>query len=127
MCALLEHYLKKPRLFSLHSIVQLNKQLQRAMLEMYCFFLFPSACSYSSFHSFSRSFRYYSLDNAFIREIVGKKLSAKIRKDIDEISQQTGIKLASCMRQFDNLRLVSVLASLIFSLSVRFSMILPSA
>lgn len=48
--------------------------------------------------------RYYSLDDAVCRELLGKKLSSKFRKDLDEISDKTGIKLKSCRRQFDNIK-----------------------
>jgi Acidic fibroblast growth factor binding (FIBP) len=48
--------------------------------------------------------RYYSLDDSVGRELLGKKLSSKYRKDLDEISDRTNIKLKSCRRQFDNIK-----------------------
>lgn len=48
--------------------------------------------------------RYYSLDDSVCRELLGKKLSSKYRKDLDEISDRTLIKLKSCRRQFDNIK-----------------------
>ncbi|CRK98577.1 CLUMA_CG012074, isoform A [Clunio marinus] len=48
--------------------------------------------------------QYYSLDDAVCRELLGKKLSSKYRKDLDEISERTTIKLKSCRRQFDNIK-----------------------
>lgn len=48
--------------------------------------------------------KYYSLDDAVCRELLGKKLSSKYRKDLDEISEKTSIKLKSCRRQFDNIK-----------------------
>jgi hypothetical protein len=48
--------------------------------------------------------RYYSLDDSVSRELLGKKLSSKYRKDLDEISDRTLIKLKSCRRQFDNVK-----------------------
>lgn len=48
--------------------------------------------------------RYYSLDDSVCRELLGKKLSSKYRKDLDEISERTLIKLKSCRRQFDNIK-----------------------
>ncbi len=33
--------------------------------------------------------RYYSLDSALCRELLGKKLSSRVRKDLDEVSLAT--------------------------------------
>lgn len=51
--------------------------------------------------------QYYSLDDAVCRELLGKKLSSKYRKDLDEISERTVIKLKSCRRQFDNIKRIT--------------------
>ncbi|XP_055716638.1 acidic fibroblast growth factor intracellular-binding protein [Phlebotomus papatasi] len=48
--------------------------------------------------------KYYSLDDAVAREILGKKLSSRYRKDLDEVAEKTGAKLKSCRRQFDNVK-----------------------
>lgn len=48
-----------------------------------------------------------SLDDAVCRELLGKKLSSKYRKDLDEISEKTTIKLKSCRRQFDNIKRIT--------------------
>ena len=48
--------------------------------------------------------RYYELDDLVIREILGKKLSSRHRKDLDEVSEKTSVSLKSCRRQFDNVR-----------------------
>ncbi|CAO1415478.1 unnamed protein product [Diamesa serratosioi] len=48
--------------------------------------------------------KYYSLDDYVCRELLGKKLSSKYRKDLDEISERTNIRLKSCRRQFDNIK-----------------------
>lgn len=48
--------------------------------------------------------KYYSLDDAVCRELLGKKLSSKYRKDLDEISEKVNVKLKSCRRQFDNIK-----------------------
>eukprot|EP00095_Tigriopus_kingsejongensis_P010435 maker-scaffold294_size218657-snap-gene-1.21 protein:Tk10435 transcript:maker-scaffold294_size218657-snap-gene-1.21-mRNA-1 annotation:"acidic fibroblast growth factor intracellular-binding" len=50
--------------------------------------------------------RYYNLDPVLSRELVGKKLSSRLRKDLDEISEKTGVHLKSCRRQFDNIKRV---------------------
>ncbi len=50
--------------------------------------------------------RYYSLDSALCRELLGKKLSSRVRKDLDEVSDKCGVTLKSCRRQFDNIKRV---------------------
>lgn len=49
-------------------------------------------------------FRYYSLDDSVSRELLGKKLSSRHRKDLDEVSERTSVRLKSCRRQFDNIK-----------------------
>jgi len=51
--------------------------------------------------------KYYGLDASFCREMAGKKLSSRTRKDLDDISEKTGIALKSCRRQFDNIKRVA--------------------
>lgn len=41
-----------------------------------------------------------------VRELLGKKLTAKDRRVLEEVSEKTLIPLASCRRQFDNIRRV---------------------
>lgn len=48
--------------------------------------------------------KYYNLDDTVAREILGKKLSSRYRKDLDEVADRTGIRLKSCHRQFDNVK-----------------------
>nr|CAB3246116.1 acidic fibroblast growth factor intracellular-binding protein-like [Phallusia mammillata] len=50
--------------------------------------------------------KYYEFDETVIRDLLGKKLSKGTRRDLDEISSKTGVKLKSCQRQFDNCRRV---------------------
>lgn len=47
---------------------------------------------------------YHSLDSVFCREILGRKLNSKLRKDLDEVADKTGIFVRSCRRQFDNIK-----------------------
>ena len=49
--------------------------------------------------SFPTPHRYYAFDEAFVREVLGKKLSKGTKKDLDDISTKTGITLKSCRRQ----------------------------
>lgn len=50
--------------------------------------------------------RYYTFDEAVVREFIGRKLSSKNRKDLDDVSEKTGVALRSCRRQFDNIKQV---------------------
>ncbi|CAL8306127.1 unnamed protein product [Arctogadus glacialis] len=50
--------------------------------------------------------RYYTFDDVFVREVLGKKLSKGTKKDLDDVSSKTGITLKSCRRQFDNFKRV---------------------
>ena len=50
--------------------------------------------------------RYYSFDASVIREIFGRKLTSKSRKDLDDVSEETGVSVKSCRRQFDNVKRV---------------------
>lgn len=38
------------------------------------------------------------------REILGKKLSSRYRKDLDEVADRTNVRLRSVRRQFDNVK-----------------------
>jgi len=49
---------------------------------------------------------YYEFDDAVLRELLGKKLSSRLRKDLEDIAAETGVPLASCRRQFDNMKRV---------------------
>lgn len=50
--------------------------------------------------------KYYEFDHIVIREILGKKLSSKTRKELDDVSDKTHVNLKSCRRQFDNMKRV---------------------
>lgn len=43
--------------------------------------------------------KYYAIDESVVREMLGKKLSSKTRKDLDDVSDKTKIRLKSCRRQ----------------------------
>lgn len=50
---------------------------------------------------------YYALDVNFAREVAGRKIGTKQRKEVDEISLKTRISLASCRRQVRQLSMAS--------------------
>lgn len=39
-----------------------------------------------------------------LREILNHKLTHRQRKELDDISEKTGVRVKSCRRQFDNLK-----------------------
>jgi endonuclease IV len=39
-----------------------------------------------------------------VRELLGKQLNSRLRKDMDDVSEKTRVSLGSCRRQFDNLK-----------------------
>ena len=57
--------------------------------------------------------RYYEFDGHLTRELLGKKLTLRVRNDLDVLGGKVSILLRSCFRQFDNLRRIfSVLEDL---------------
>ena len=83
MFNLLQPYLQLPQTLMNQHIFQLSQSAKRSLIESY-----------------------YSFDETVVREFLGKKLSTKNRKDLDHISEKTGISLKSCQRQFDNIKQV---------------------
>lgn len=77
----LEHYLHRPKNFVEQYVVPIPLEIKKFMVE-----------------------RYYCFDESVIRELLGKRLNARSRKDLDEVSEKTKISLTSCRRQFDNLK-----------------------
>ena len=49
---------------------------------------------------------YYDYDEKVIRDLLGKKLTQRVRKDLDDVSQKTGVPIMGCRRMFDNLKRV---------------------
>lgn len=79
----LDHYLMQPSLFRSQLLFQIPPMQQHYMIECY-----------------------YKLDRKVARWLVGKKLTAKLQKDLDEISDVAQCTLKSCRRQLENLRRV---------------------
>lgn len=51
--------------------------------------------------------KYFSFDEIFMREIIGRKLNPKLRKELEEIKEKTKKTLGSCQRQFENILRIS--------------------
>jgi hypothetical protein len=77
---LLEYYLMHPRSLRTQTLFQLDDTLQLELLK-----------------------RYYSLDDDFVRELLGRRLRRRMRKELEEIAEHVKVKLKSAMRQFNNL------------------------
>ena len=78
-----ETMLHQPIMFSDQLVFQLDSGTQNLLIE-----------------------KYYALDSAVVRELLGKKFSSRLRKDLDETSERTRVSLRSCRRQFDNIKRV---------------------
>jgi len=78
-----ETMLHHPIMFSDQLVFQLDSETQNFLIE-----------------------KYYALDSSVVRELLGKKLSGRLRKDLDEVSDRTKVSLRSCRRQFDNIKRV---------------------
>ncbi|CAG5124637.1 unnamed protein product [Candidula unifasciata] len=50
--------------------------------------------------------KYYCFDASVMREIFGRKLGTRSRKDLDDISEETGVAVRSVRRQFENAKRV---------------------
>eukprot|EP01080_Neovahlkampfia_damariscottae_P010803 gene10803-3421_t len=46
--------------------------------------------------------RYFSFDEEVVREFIGKKMTVKLRKELENINEKTKLNLISIKRQFDN-------------------------
>ncbi|XP_055034994.1 fibroblast growth factor (acidic) intracellular binding protein a isoform X2 [Misgurnus anguillicaudatus] len=109
MCERLLHH---PSKLANQILFQIPPDRQAMLIERYaCTFLclfslnifFSSLYSLMYLHFFER---YYAFDDAFVREVLGKKLSKGTKKDLDDVSAKTNISLKSCRRQFDNFKRV---------------------
>ena len=80
-----ESMLHQPVTFSEQLVFQLDPTTQRMLVE-----------------------QYYALDSSVARELLGRKLTSRLRKDLDEVADKTGVSLRSCRRQFDNIKRVFV-------------------
>ncbi|CAH1261771.1 FIBP [Branchiostoma lanceolatum] len=74
--SLLERFLQAPPKLATQVLLQIPAAVQRKLIE-----------------------KYYDFDSEVIREILGKKLTNRHRKDVDDVSERTNIRLRSCRRQ----------------------------
>ena len=48
--------------------------------------------------------KYYEFDDLVGRELLGRKLTTRARKDLDVLAEATSVNIESCRRQFENIR-----------------------
>lgn len=75
--------------------------LSCTLFRFYCHDFSRKSCLFTSLSAglmiiFLPVSRYYEFDDNVIREILGKKLTSRYRKDLDEVSDKTGVCLKSC-------------------------------
>jgi hypothetical protein len=82
---MMEHFLHRPQYFvGPHQFVfPVSLAVKRSLIEMY-----------------------YQFDHPVVRELLGKKLGSRSRKDLEEICVKTKVSIGSCRRQFDNMKRV---------------------
>lgn len=81
---MLEGFLNHPRVLNTQMIFSLNKTTKVSLIQSF-----------------------YGLDSRVVRELLGKKLSHRIRKDLDLVAAKTSTSVLGCRRMFDNLKRVS--------------------
>eukprot|EP01105_Mastigella_eilhardi_P009548 TRINITY_DN2250_c1_g1_i4.p1 TRINITY_DN2250_c1_g1~~TRINITY_DN2250_c1_g1_i4.p1 ORF type:complete len:331 (-),score=115.68 TRINITY_DN2250_c1_g1_i4:932-1924(-) len=80
---LLVEKLEKPRTLGTQLLLQIPSDVQRRLIE-----------------------RYYAIDEVFVREVVGKKFTHRLRRDLDYICARVNVSVTSALRQYDNCRRV---------------------
>ncbi|XP_028513890.1 acidic fibroblast growth factor intracellular-binding protein B isoform X2 [Exaiptasia diaphana] len=78
---MLAHFIQNPVMLSKQLMVQVSPGTQDELIQ-----------------------KYYEFDKEVIREILGKKLTGRQRKDLDDVCEKTRVSLKSCRRQFDNVK-----------------------
>lgn len=78
---MVERFLQSPPMLARQMLLQISPDVQDILIE-----------------------GYYQFDKDMVRELLGKKLTGRLRKDLDDVSEKTNIPLKSCRRQFDNVK-----------------------
>lgn len=101
-----------PKLVSEQLAFQIEPQTSQMLIEMWELFIISCKLRVFlyvrmwNFWDYKFGFRYYEFNDSVVRELLGKKLTSKNRKDLDEISEKTGVSLKGCRRQYDNIKRV---------------------
>jgi hypothetical protein len=81
---MIESFLHHPKVLNTQLIFQLSPSTKQALIQSY-----------------------YKLDNRVLRELLGKKLNHRLRKELVQIAQKTRISILGCKRMFENLKRVA--------------------
>jgi hypothetical protein len=81
---MLEVFLHHPRQLSTQLIFSLNSSTKHVLVQSY-----------------------YRLDSRVIRELLGKKLTHRVRKELDDVASKTRTSVLGCRRMFDNLKRIT--------------------
>lgn len=76
-----ERFLQSPPMLARQMLLQISPDVQDMLIE-----------------------KYYQFDKEVVHELIGKKLTGRLRKDLDDVSEKTNVPLKSCRRQFDNVK-----------------------
>jgi len=80
-CELLEPFLKHPKGFSGQITFPISQSYKSLLVK-----------------------KYYSFDKTVMRNLLGKKINSRTRKELDSVSEKTQVPLGGCKRIFDNLK-----------------------
>jgi len=80
-CEILEPFLKHPKCFSGQITFPISQSHKTLLVK-----------------------KYYSFDKVVMRNLLGKKINSRTRKELDSISEKTQVPIAGCKRMFDNLK-----------------------
>ncbi|KAI8907287.1 acidic fibroblast growth factor binding protein [Gorgonomyces haynaldii] len=78
---MLEQFLSFPKTLRSQLLFPLDKQEQEYLIESY-----------------------YGYDEKVVRELLGKKLTQRVRKDLDDVALKSGVAIMGCRRIFDNIK-----------------------
>ena len=78
---ILEQYLHRPRYLNRQLLFPLDPDTKQYLIE-----------------------KYYTFDERVIREIMGKKLNSRSRKELDDVADKARVPIGACRRMFDNLK-----------------------
>ncbi|KAI8894268.1 acidic fibroblast growth factor binding protein [Globomyces pollinis-pini] len=78
---MLEVFLHHPKVLTTQLIFSLNSKTKMTLIQSY-----------------------YCIEPKVVRELLGKKLTHRVRKELEDISMKTNIPILGCRRMFDNLK-----------------------
>lgn len=80
--------------------------LQTPLLFANSFYSFHMNPTLNMHHCLRMIHLYYSFDTSVAKELIGRKITSRGRRDIDDVADASNVPLRSCKRQFENVRRV---------------------